>query len=495
MLRYTGHPFVDIGVATITAFAGKHDPSQLVLDDLERMADYIEREYLRDPLKSFLTVAFTSNSGFSQPAFNNQPEKRVRYARQVSRAFRPETPTRDVPCAFTGEPSAGISFDVHDNLAPGCTFRQHIPLLTGEDVINFHPNGIVGVPVSGKAMLALQAFPLGCAKCGGRLLAVHSDNDEITLHFAAAFLQANRRAVQLAQQAGSSKMAEAERTHHTLLIETLLNAERMQRYAKQDQVPFSLTAYHLTNSGQGVDLDIYHLPLQTIGFLGVMQQARFTNTWRAIVRCAWEIEPPRRSSKQDLPPFQPRRNHLYEDVFRLPANAPHFIRTYFLRQPLRQAREDLGDPRGGYSPQRDLAMISWTIADQFLRRIVNMHKERIEQISVLGDRLAQYVANYNDRHFFREFYRQQRYDYLRTLLIRANLTQVKGGGAPLFGLDPYLTVFEEGDEVVRTDWRLVRDLVLIRMIEQLYNQGWLGGQTELLAEATEEEPVQTSSKE
>ena len=44
-------------------------------------------------------------------------------------------------------------------------------------------------------------------------------------------------------------------------------------------------------------------------------------------------------------------------------------------------------------------------------------------------------------------------------------------------------------------WALARDLVLIRMIEQLYNQGWLGGQTELLAEATEEEPVQTSSEE
>jgi len=28
MLKYTGHPLVDVGVATITAFAGKQRPEQ-----------------------------------------------------------------------------------------------------------------------------------------------------------------------------------------------------------------------------------------------------------------------------------------------------------------------------------------------------------------------------------------------------------------------------------------------------------------------------------
>lgn len=68
MLSYTGHPLVDVGVATITAFAGKKEPSSLTLADLDKIADYMERNYIVDPLKSFLTVAFP-NSGFTQPAF------------------------------------------------------------------------------------------------------------------------------------------------------------------------------------------------------------------------------------------------------------------------------------------------------------------------------------------------------------------------------------------------------------------------------------------
>ena len=58
MLKYTGHPLVDVGIATITAFAGKRKPDELTTTDLDDIADYITREYVQDPLKSFLTVAF-----------------------------------------------------------------------------------------------------------------------------------------------------------------------------------------------------------------------------------------------------------------------------------------------------------------------------------------------------------------------------------------------------------------------------------------------------
>ena len=98
-------------------------------------------------------------------------------------------------------------------------------------------------------------------------MAVHSDNDDLTYHFAAAFLRENRTAVQLAQAANSTKMPETQFTYRTLLIDTLLQADQMQRERRGDEQLFSLTAYHLSNSGQGPGLDIYSLPLQSIGFL------------------------------------------------------------------------------------------------------------------------------------------------------------------------------------------------------------------------------------
>lgn len=69
-VTYTGHPFIDIGFATMTAFVKKRQFADLTADDFHKVADDIETNYVRQPLRSFLTVAFTSNAWFAQSAFN-----------------------------------------------------------------------------------------------------------------------------------------------------------------------------------------------------------------------------------------------------------------------------------------------------------------------------------------------------------------------------------------------------------------------------------------
>jgi len=490
MLDYTGHFMVDIGLATITAFAHKRHPSQLAEEDFDAIADYMTREYVRQPLRSFLTVVFP-NSGFTQPAFFKQPERQLDYANRVLRGYKDDIPTLDETCVFTGEPAIARVFSDKESLPPGRAFRQHIPLTLGESVINFYPYGDSGIPVSGKALLAIQAFPMGCAKAGGRLLAVHSDNEDLILYFAKTFLQANRNGIQLAQASGSSKMPEPILSHRTFLIKTLLDADEMQKESLEEEEPFSLTVYRLSNSGQGPDLSIYYLPFEISGFLREMRQARYRQQWQAIVQRAWERPPKSKRKPKKL--FQPSKNWLYEDLFDLPDNAPRFIRTYFLRVALRYAKGKT-DPRVDYSLENEANLVSWEITSRFLRRIMYMDKDRIDSIRTLGDRLAEYIASQNDRRFFRQFYVEQRYDFFRTALIKANLAHVRRGHPPLITLDPYIEIFEEGDELARPDWRLARDLVLIRMVERLYENGWLGGNIDALPDEAEESSNDTQSQ-
>lgn len=493
MLTYTGHFMVDVGLAAMTAYVDKRDPAQLTDNDLSIVAEYMTREYVRQPLRSFLTVAFP-NSGFTQPAYFDQPETQRDYARRVLGGFVEDTLSLTEACVFTGDPAIAVALDVKDRLQAGRAFRQHVPLTLGEDVINFHPDGDPGVPISGKALLAIQTFPLGCAKVAGRLLAVHSDNEDLILHFASSFLAQNRRFIQLAQQEGSSKMPEPQYVQRTLLVDTMLNADEMQRDARADERPFSITAYHLTNSGQGVGLDIYHLPLQVTSFIREMQQAQHRDDWSAIVRRAWQVAPPsKKKTKAEAEDFRPRRNHLYEDLFGLPGNAHAFLRTYFLRVALRYARAEQGDPRGGYSLKDEAGLVSWKITARFLKRIMNMENNRIEEIRKLGDQLADYVSGENDRRFFRDFFTERRYDYFRTALIKANVAHVRRGNPPFITLDPYIEVFEAGDEVARSDWQLARDLVLIRMIERLHQQGWLGRNPDALPAAEQDEQTNTAA--
>ena len=246
-------------------------------------------------------------------------------------------------------------------------------------------------------------------------------------------------------------MDEPHLSRGTLLINTLLQADIRQQEEREDKQPFSLTAYHLTNSGQGVGLEIYHLPLQIIGFLREMESADYRMQWTGIVRRAWETEPQKKSKKTDDKPFRPRRNWLYEEIlglydssFLLPDKAKTFLRTYFLRQAFRYARADQGDPRANYGLTHDKDLVSWNITASFLRKVFNMEKERIEEIRKMGDKLANYVSSQNDRRFFREFFHQRRPSNVRTLLIRANLAHVRRGNPPIITLDPYIEVFEEG---------------------------------------------------
>lgn len=478
MLDYTGHPIVDVGIATIVAFAGKENPDELTEADLEKVADYMHELYTDPVFTGFISITFTINAGFTQPGFKKTPEKREIYSERILRSFRESTPTLDEPDIFLGLPVADISFDADDKLEHGRVFRQHIPMQTGESTINFHPGGHAGLLVSGLALLAIHAYPLGSVKCGGRTLSIHSDNPDIMVYFAHKFLEENQRAIQAARLDEKKKMPEPHLKYRTLIIKTLLDALAVRQDYKEDQEPFSITAYYMTNSGQGAGLDIYHLPSQLIDYLSDMHSAKYYQDWQKIERTAWVRFEPKRGQKEAPPDFKPNRNWLYEDLFNLAEdpyrNGRRFIRTYFLRDARNYMKQDNTDPRKDYSISEEVSLISWKLTVPFLRRIMHMDPERIEHIRRFGDRLAEYIQLEDDKAFFRQFYLARRYYDLSGLLSRRNREVCQRGGAPLLTLDTFLNVFEEGEGLARIDWQLARDLVLIRMVEQLHNNNWRG---------------------
>ncbi|MCX6602434.1 MAG: hypothetical protein NTV52_02440, partial [Acidobacteria bacterium] len=201
LLHWTGHPLVDVGIAALCAMAEQDDPAQLTLDDLASCATRMEQLYFEGPLSTFLTCVFP-NSEYVQPQPKPKPNedpqktinarqakvaKRKAYATDILFAFRAtSSPPEYPPCAFSGEP------------ATHCINRIHMPLLTGEAVLNFFPNGQGGLYIAGPYLTALQALPLGGRRCEGRLLIAHADHPALTLAFAKRYWQDNQRLLNLA---------------------------------------------------------------------------------------------------------------------------------------------------------------------------------------------------------------------------------------------------------------------------------------------------------
>lgn len=69
---------------------------------------------------------------------------------------------------------------------------------------------------------------------------------------------------------------------------------------------------------------------------------------------------------------------------------------------------------------------------------------------------------------------------MRNILIRQSQKCIKAGKEPIIRFEPFLEIFEEGEEIVRFDWKLAWDLVLIRVIEQLYDKKWFDQNKEVL---------------
>jgi len=379
-----------------------------------------------------------------------------------------------------------------DKLPIGRAARAQIPLVQGDDAINFYPNGDPGLPISGPALLCLQAFPLGCAKVAGRLLAVHASEPAITLGFARKFLAINRRNLSLAQEAGESKMPETRYGIGTLLIDTLMRVLGEAPHLAENDLSFTITAYHLTNSGQSPEVAIYHLPLGITTFLRLANTPRYKTVWQAIVARAWTRQPEQSGAQGDADERAAKvkqRNYLYEDLLQLPNQASRFLRVYFLRRPLRLALvRPEEDPRAAYSIRREFELISWDLTALFLREVMNMDKTRIDHIRNLGDRLAHYIEAENDQKFLLEIYTAKSYELLRNALIKAGRRAITRSGQPLVTFDQFVSIFEEGEELPYRDWKLARDLLLIHVIERLAPR-FRDHTLEIPDEITEEEGV------
>ena len=128
-------------------------------------------------------------------------------------------------------------------------------------------------------------------------------------------------------------------------------------------------------------------------------------------------------------------------------------------------------------------MVSWELTELFLEKIMNLDKTRIKAIQDMGDTLAFYARN-NDLRIVNRLFRARYFRELSYELSRAK-KEATAKGQTLFTYQQFVEVFAESEDVPRLDWSLARDLVLIRMFDQLSDV--LRTRSEELEDITREE--------
>lgn len=508
-IRWTGHPLADVGVATLCAFVGKDNPEKLTLEDLDEIGRWMTEAYDNGVFMSYLTCVFPNSAYVNATISEENRKKGMRRLLSPHRSVADQG-TEGLCCAFTGQPATHL------------LDRSQMPMLTGAGVMNFFPAGLSEMPVAAPYLLAIQALPLGGRRSEGKLLMVHCDDPEFTLQFAKKYLATNRRIVQLAQTnklpavddpdnlldrelpGGLSKEKKPKypdaKAPGSLLMDDLIEIISDRGSGKMRRTPTSVTAYHLSNSGQGPSLAILHIPSEFVEFLAELHRPEYSGKWKPIVARAWragrgggdattatpdesagEDAAPRRRGKTKTKAPAPigagkSRNELYNDLLSIFEDgfcdwwaAARFIRRHLLSNPNKLFVDFRRGP--GQAPKLDQEqgrLVDWSLTALFLEKVLGMDKKRIEAIKEFATKLAELINEHNDRRLFRGLvFTEGEWQY-RALLSKAQMQYAKDRGKLALGFEEYVDVFLTVEPDERRVWSLVRDLISIRLVEHLF---------------------------
>lgn len=522
-IRWTGQPLVDVGIATLCAMANRNDPGKLTAEDLDRAAQQMKEYYFSGYMNSYLTCVFM-NSAYVQPAMGKEETKE--YTRRVLYAHRwaGDEAARGLTCSVSGERATHV---IH---------RGQMPLLTGQEVLNFFPHGRGGLPIAGPYLVALQALPLGSRRAEGRLLAAHSDAPWVSLELAKLYLQDNQRLMELAttkklpggdgpfaelvrEQAAYDKVKKTAKFPDAKAPTSLIATDLMEIYQRRGpsdsgHPPTSCSVYWLSSSGQGPSLEIFHIPSQALRFLVLASSALTAATWKRLVAAGWRQPGERKSdgrsgsqkrvkgsgAQSAVPGGAGRsRNEVLADLFSvfeagfIDRNAATgFLRRHFLRHGWHQVRAAVGgaeaDPRVKLGIDR-ADWIDWPLTKLFVKEMLGMDEKRVEAIREFADKMADFIARSKDREVFRDLVYGRWAWQVRNALTKAQRNRARELNELLFGLDDYLKVFVADEAIGKGDWSLVRDLISIRLVEQLYKKDFFKGDNEDLLQEPEKEAV------
>lgn len=453
LFEWTGHPFVDVGVAGLCAMVGKQGPEELTAEDVDRAAEELAEYYFDKALLAYLSCVFP-NAEYVQPEPKNEnarrkkAKKREEYKERVLFAHRnrPQPEAEGLTCAFCGKAASQL---VH---------RSQVPMISGDNVINFYPEGLTRLPICGYCLVAIQVLPMAGRRVQGRLLIAHSDEAAMTLAFARQCVEENRRIINLYRSQEASDKYPGIDTRRTFVLWELTKTYQELREHLPESKPFSITVYWMSNSGQGPGVEIFHLPSNLLKFLLFAGQAPHGDSWRRLLAQHWMAKSKQKNG-EDATRHLREQNRVVEDLVNIfegtaidKGKASHFVRQY-----LRPHRHD---------------PYWWNVVELFLREVLAMDADRIDAIRNFADGITDYICRANDRNLAKQLLLAENYSDFRRVLVRAQRRAAENGEL-LFGFDDFVTVF---DLVGGASWEersLTMDLIAIRMTEKLVEHGFL----------------------
>jgi len=449
LVRYTGNPYVDAGVAVLELRLRK-PCSEFTDSDLADQAGWVEKEYRKKIWKSYLMLHLP-NCAWTQ--VNPDSEKNRTYIRTVLESYKADFPDLGQRCAFCGRP-AKVYAD-----------RRYVPLLTGETIMVAGAGGHPGLPVCGYCVLAVHFYPFATLKVEGRPLFWWAPDPRWMLRLNRYFYGQVQKLL-----AASGDDLPKLRWPATRLLHAARQAiDEVEKLPDSERDPFcDIVGIHATNYGTAANYDELRIPRGLLEFWG--EAGTLGDLYRRIEQRAWESETDERLKKakrkdskprEDLSPAvkeASRKNLLYEALGKA-------FRAADFRDEAKLVAVDFFMTRRG----KEVEPHTTALAELFLEKVADMQKQRLDAVRTIADNIADHlILSGNDRRAAWELFRRRL--KLGEFLQFCSVIQRKlsDAGHPIEWEDFLLAMgIESEDDRTAADHWLVQELILIRLYERL----------------------------
>ncbi len=432
LVSYVGDPFVDTGIAVLEHQLAKPCEEFSEADLLSQGAALIQL-YSQKIWRGILSVHFP-NSGWTNPTMG--ADNVVKFHKMALEGFRNEAETGRI-CEYCRRPANAI------------VDGSMIPLLSNANSMDCGTRGRTGFAVCGYCLYAIQFYPLATLKVAGKALFWWSQDREWTYLLAGIAVREVRRFI-----AATPDGAIKPKFPWSRLLTVARTAfeewsARTERIALRD-----IVGCHATNYRTSPEFDELRIPRQLFEFWNEAASG-FSTLYNAIVAAAWDSKPVKDRKSKDAGKDErnewERRNGFYE------ALGAAFQEDDFRAQAVRAAKQyfvkiDQAPPQPG----------TFDLACLFLERLAGMQNSRIEAIKEIADSIAR---SSEKKRLLQQLVTTR--NFVDTLVyVQSRIDRVGEKPLRFEAILTALDLISEDDSLPRDFW-LVRDLIILRVLEQV----------------------------
>lgn len=473
---WTGHPFVDAGLASILIYTGKQSPEELECKDIKDTISFASNLYSTPEFAKYLTRIFRNNNPIlminpSMRKFST-PDKLKSGLSDLFSLIPPlnEGNSKCQQCGLRRKISGMELRQVvpsKDKNKPKEVAGDIFPLLGTGGMRNFFPfANSLGADICASCLLLSQMMPLSTYAIQSKkgtvigIFIIHVYPFDKMLEFSIESLNYTKENSLFSDARGFRR---PENFFFKKIIEITRKVESGSNFWKNTTV----TLYYFINGNRSGEqwIDIIHIPTQILKFIAFAGEKDY-NGWKNILNRGWLIKKNKNGKS-----FGDLEKGYYNKVYSKLLNEESIL-PYFLNM------------------QKKEANTKWRLLEFYCLEVLDLDKETLEFIKGIGDKIVVTVEQLEDNHLrktIRELENAKKLYQFENFFVRLErIRQQKGIPDSLLSFDEFSIILTGYGEEIYTSWYVVKNLLLFRIYEKLHNR-LMKTNSEDNSEETEEE--------